>query len=558
MFFGFFGERGLNQLLNVDGEGFYFTIEKDGKSYDRFFPNVGQPNQKPSVHIHHVDVSSYNSDVYIEYANFNPFYAKYRLFNNEIEIIAAKGYYLFRADFKDTIRFYLSGNFTEFKEDDRIGQRFYVRGIEFDQDLSGEMYAVISQRSILPGDYKDQFAKAGSELQAGIRKYTPRNVSQCSVFYNIMISQDLFNRYFVPINRVWIKMLDDLFHLNGGSYNLAIFGWDNAFASIILAEFDLDLAKKNLLSIFEGQQEDGRIPQLRLGNCLSNRTNPPIWFLAAEKIYQSSQDKKFLEEIFPKLLKNYEWFKKNRMNRDGTFSWGIDHDAQVDPLNLSGKIGAMMESGLDDSPIFDEMELSGNKLNYACIDLSCLMYRAAEIMEEFNYQLRYGSKEYLYDLSVFKGAIHVFFNFGRGIANSFSANKYANELTPVSFYPLLTGFLNHREVNLLEALFDSEHFRETLPSLSYDSKYYNGDGDYWRGRFWPPMIYLVAQGFKRYHSQAYHRIKDWAEQLLMNEWDRHHHIHENYSSKTGNGEPEEGVYARSCPFYSWGGLLGIL
>ena len=46
--------------------------------------------------------------------------------------------------------------------------------------------------------------------------------------------------------------------------------------------------------------------------------------------------------------------------------------------------------------------------------------------------------------------------------------------------------------------------------------------------------------------------------LLECEWQRDCHVHKNYSAVSGRGEPHPGVYARSCPMYSWGALLGVL
>jgi glycogen debranching enzyme len=116
------------------------------------------------------------------------------------------------------------------------------------------------------------------------------------------------------------------------------------------------------------------------------------------------------------------------------------------------------------------------------------------------------------------------------------------------------------EVDLLKSILLSDSFcnPRLLPSLASTSEHFDADGDYWRGRVWPPLVYLAAMGFKRWNKEAYQKLKDASIALLNEEWERHHHIHENYSALSGEGEPQPGTYARSCPLYSWGGLLGIV
>ena len=109
------------------------------------------------------------------------------------------------------------------------------------------------------------------------------------------------------------------------------------------------------------------------------------------------------------------------------------------------------------------------------------------------------------DREHFKEAVHTFFDFENDITNSYTVHNtkrvFASELTPLSFYPLLAEGLSKAEVNLLiNKLYYSEHFIKKgndsvfLPSVSFLPKTFNGDGDYWRGRMWPPVVYLGGQG----------------------------------------------------------------
>ena len=209
-----------------------------------------------------------------------------------------------------------------------------------------------------------------------------------------------------------------------------------------------------------------------------------------------------MAEVFLPLLLNYRWFKRHRMNADFTFSWGTDNEDDGQLLRVCGKAGAVHESGLDNSPLFDEMELQDGKLDFACIDLSCLMYRACEVLLRFTAIL--GSDdatrsrdELRLDSARFRRALRDFFSAEKSIVNSFRRRNgtrvYARTLTPLCFYPLLTNTLDAAEVDLLVHLFRSSDFTGSaamLPSLSFNDPRFDGDGDYWRGRIWPPLVYL--------------------------------------------------------------------
>lgn len=553
MRWGFFGLRGLNEFVNENGDGVVFSIK--GVRVRGFFPNVGQPDPNPPFNPLHKDNPDYDSNVKLICANFHPFHAKYEIRGNLFEWIENGGRILLRAELKDEAIFSRAGEGS-----------IHTSGIEFDKPAKGLICGALSHEPFVITSWDKEYAEAAGSLPpcADVRV-----AAQASVLYNLMTSGALPGRFYVPVNRTWIGFLGGIFGIPEAEAAPQVFGWDTSFASIILSGFDRELAKVNLDAVLDGIRPDGRIPQIRIGRHVSDRTNPPVWFIAAE-ILARTGGADYIDGVFDRLAANYEWFKRNRGNTDGTYggtcggtySWGTGGEEPGSPIQIEGYFGAVMESGLDDSPLFDGMQLDGGKLDHACVDLSCLVYRAAEILKDFAQRTGRDGGEYAADLEVYRDSILQFFDYDNGIVNSFKVSggvkTFSKELTPASFYPLLMGLVGEREVKLLEGLFESGHFRGMLPSLSFESKQFTGDGDYWRGRVWPPMVWLAAKGFERHGSPVYGRIKVWAEEFFIREWKTHGHVHENYSATTGQGEPQNGVYARSCPLYSWGGLLGIL
>lgn len=81
------------------------------------------------------------------------------------------------------------------------------------------------------------------------------------------------------------------------------------------------------------------------------------------------------------------------------------------------------------------------------------------------------------------------------------------------------------------------------------------DQEYWRGRVWAPLNFLVYMALK--NTSLENVKKDLVEKsktLFLKEWREHRHIHENYSAITGEGCDS----GNSDKFYHWGALLCVI
>jgi glycogen debranching enzyme len=93
-----------------------------------------------------------------------------------------------------------------------------------------------------------------------------------------------------------------------------------------------------------------------------------------------------------------------------------------------------------------------------------------------------------------------------------------------------------------------------IPSIARDDLAFI-DQNYWRGRVWGPMNYLVYLGLRNYNypdvrSQFAQKSLD----LFLREWQENGHVHENYNAMTGWGDDVR----NSNRFYHWGALLGLI
>jgi hypothetical protein len=97
-----------------------------------------------------------------------------------------------------------------------------------------------------------------------------------------------------------------------------------------------------------------------------------------------------------------------------------------------------------------------------------------------------------------------------------------------------------------------------IPAIAREDPAYK-DQDYWRGRIWGPMNYLVYLGLDQYRSQtglasARHQLAQKSFALFSKEWTEKGHVHENYNATLGTGDD----VVNSDRFYHWGALLGYL
>jgi glycogen debranching enzyme len=125
--------------------------------------------------------------------------------------------------------------------------------------------------------------------------------------------------------------------------------WDSCFHAIILAKIDPEAAMNELRAIISRQFSDGMIPHIiywvpgeqhryewGIGGT-SALTQPPMIAYAAQAIYEKTGDDAFLIEIYPALVRYYEYLINKRDPRDHHLVGIINPD----------------ESGEDNSPRFD-------------------------------------------------------------------------------------------------------------------------------------------------------------------------------------------------------------
>ena len=226
--------------------------------------------------------------------------------------------------------------------------------------------------------------------------------------------------------------------------------------------------------------------------------------------------------------------------------------------------GAAYESGLDNSPMYDDVPFDKDASIMQLADVGLMsMYVAdcdaladiADVLEctVESRELRDRADAYRKTLTgMWSDADGIFLN--RRTDNG----KAQKRLSPTNFYPLLARAPSQVQAERMmkDHLLNPDSFwgEWVLPSIARNDPAY-ADQEYWRGRIWAPMNFLVYAGMRNYTlPDACAQLSRKSVALLRQEWLQHGHIHENYRGDTGEGCDNP----HSDAFYHWGALLGMI
>jgi neutral trehalase len=136
--------------------------------------------------------------------------------------------------------------------------------------------------------------------------------------------------------------------------------------------------------------------------------------------------------------------------------------------------------------------------------------------------------------------------------------QLSHRLSPTNFYPLLARAATPAQAQTMiqKHLLNTGEFwgQWVIPSIARNDPAFS-DQNYWRGRIWGPMNYLVYLGLRNYDDPEVRRdLARKSNELFLKEWKENGHVHENYNAITGSGDDVKS----SDRFYHWGALLGYV
>ncbi|MBN1514254.1 MAG: hypothetical protein JXB13_19715 [Phycisphaerae bacterium] len=354
-----------------------------------------------------------------------------------------------------------------------------------------------------------------------------------------------------------------------------VFGWDTFFAATIASLESRELARLNLESVLAGVDELGFVPNYFMahGAASRDRSMPCLGAYTIWKLEQAEPDLDWIGRMYPRLRTWHRFWMKNRNGKgDGLLAWGSNATPpyefpQLLPYNPSLQHTAkcaMYESGLDNSPMYDDVpfntqsntfELEDVLLSsYYAMDCEALAWIAAALGRDKD------AAAYRREHEAMKKRMNdVLWDEANGLySNRHWDGRFSNRWAPVSFFPMIAGVPSRQQAQRMvrEHLLNEREFwgEYVVPAISRSDPAYK-DNDYWRGRIWGPFNYLLAEGLRRY------RFDDEAAELarrglamFLKNWQEDGGVYENYNADTGKGAD---VW-NAARLYHWGGLLAFI
>ena len=361
-----------------------------------------------------------------------------------------------------------------------------------------------------------------------------------------------------PVSRVW--------SVNWGGY--VIFDWDTFFAATMAGIGDRDLAYANALETLREETSEGFVPNYARGGGWKSfdRSEPPVGAITVLGLYRKFHDQWFLEDSFEPLLRWNRWWAAHRQI-DGYLAWGSDGEnipGNLDDGSRGTRLGAVLESGLDNSPMYDAATYNprSHVLEYADVGLMSLYIADCDALSEIARALHKPEAEQeLKDRAAqFRTKLATLWNDSDGIFlnKDLHSGQFNTRLSPTNFYPLIAHAATPEQAHTMiqKHLLNPKEFwgQWIIPSIERDDPAFH-DQNYWRGRIWGPMNYLVYLGLCNYdESQVRSQFAARSYSLFLKEWTQNRHVHENYNAVSGTGDD----VPNSDRFYHWGALLGYV
>lgn len=369
---------------------------------------------------------------------------------------------------------------------------------------------------------------------------------------------------------------------------VAVWCWDTFMIGAMISIVSPALARLNFEAVTAAIGELGMVPNYYFshGAASKDRSMPCLGAYMVWKTQCAAPDGAWLASIYPRLARWHAWWMKHRDgNGDGLLEWGSDAAPayafpqllQDNPqLQHSAKC-AMYESGLDNSPMYDDvpfneractLELADVGLNsYYAMDCEALAAIADCIglrRDAVRLRREYEALKARMNAALWDEEHGIYANRHwaseavRRAGDAPALGAFSLRWSPTSFFPLIAGVAPRERAERMvrEHLLNEREFwgEFVLPSIARSDPAFP-DNDYWRGRIWGPFNFLTIEGLRRYRfDQTAGELARRSADLFMSNWRADGGVYENYNAVTGQGAD---VWNASR-LYHWGGLLGFV
>lgn len=349
------------------------------------------------------------------------------------------------------------------------------------------------------------------------------------------VAKEYADQYYYAWWIMRMGLLSPRFHLTREAmqpstiHYIGVWQWDAFFHAIAYRHVDQKLAENQLRIVLDHQREDGMLPDAihdegvvlrwKLPGLTdeSDVTKPPLIAWAALKLFATSGNREFLDEIYEPLCRwNRWWFEKNDDDHDGIVQY--NHG---------------FSSGLDDSPLWDEgVPVESPELNTYLVMQMDALAQIADILgladDAAQWRAQAGALAQ-------KIIVH-FWDADAGVFWATRDHKPIRVLTPFNLYPLLTGRMPRAITDRLVAhLTNPAEFWTPYPIPTVARNDPKCDpNQMWRGPTWVNINYLFVEGLARCgYPELARELRAKTLALMM----RHNDIYEYYNPDTGDPPP---------------------
>ena len=322
--------------------------------------------------------------------------------------------------------------------------------------------------------------------------------------------------------------------------------WDSWKHAAALAQYDTDLAKEQVLAMYDFETKEGFIPDCIFRDTSVEQhnyrdTKPPLSAWAVWEIYQEDGDSLFVADIYPKIVKQHTWWYENR-DHDG--------DSLCEYGSTDGNLlPAKWESGMDNAVRFDNTKLLKNSntaysMDQESVDLNAYLFAEKEYLAKMAGVL--GNKEdvakFKIESALLKQKIQQQFyddETGWFYDTSIDGNNLIRVMGCEGWIPLWANIATPEQAEAVkENMLNPNYFNTMvpLPTLNASQPQFKPNGGYWRGPVWLDQAYFGVQGLKNYGyneeaEQLTYKLIHNAEGVMI----PGKSIRENYNPLTGEG-----------------------
>lgn len=382
---------------------------------------------------------------------------------------------------------------------------------------SGQTHQLVSSVTYMP--YHEPLQPEITNIQQALaepQRVLEENQLRWDTYLNALLRADLPDYDHVAVKSLqtlitnWKTPTGDLRHQGlvpsmAVSYFYGFWAWDSWKHAVAVVAFDAQLAKDQIRTMFDYQDEMGMVADCVFPDPKENNwrdTKPPLAVWAVYEIYKATGDLAFVQELLPKLEAYHHWWYQYRdFDQNAWCEWGSTDGS---------RIAAKWESGMDNAVRFDEAQMVMTtpyafSMDQESVDLNAYLVYEKELLARLlecvgdteqakAYRKQAGEIKDLFD--------SVFYNPEQGYYFDVKAGSQQQILVagPEGWTPLWCELASQEVASqVIQIMLDPQRFNTYIPLPTLDASHpkFAYDG-YWRGSIWLDQVYFGISALRKY------------------------------------------------------------